>query len=122
MSDAQTHSAWQCPACGHKGNTTARKCSACSWLKPITDRDDIPTYGLPGLIESAEQLRDEVGNWMVKTVIAKGEHSTDPLAEALADIAMGNRRNWDLESARALEAELGACSDTVETFLSNRDL
>ena len=108
--------AWNCPACGHTGNTTARKCSACSWLRPVTEGDTI------NLIPVAEKLRDEVGNWMVKTVIARGEHRTDELAEALVDIAMGQRRDWDLESARALEAELDACSDTVETFLSNRDL
>lgn len=112
----KTHSAWQCPACGHKDNTTARKCSSCSWLKPVTNGDDI------NLIPIAEHLRDEVGNWMVKTVVARGEHSTDPLTEALVDIALGQRRDWDLESARALIAELDACDDTVETFLSNRDL
>jgi hypothetical protein len=82
----------------------------------VTDDDGV------NLIATAEHLRDEVGNWMVKTVIAKGEHTTDPLTEALADIAMGQRRDWDLESARALEVELGACSDTVEKFLTNRDL
>ena len=114
--DDKTHSAWQCPACGHKGNTTARKCSACSWLKPVTNGDDI------NLIPTAEHLRDEVGNWMVKTVHARGEHHTDALTEALVDIAMAQRRDWDLEAVTALNLELGACDDSVETFLSNRDL
>ncbi len=111
-----THSAWNCPACGHTGNTTARKCSSCSWLKPVTSGDDI------NLIPTAEHLRDEVGNWMVKTVHARGEHHTDALTEALVDIAMAQRRDWNLEAVTALNLELGACDDSVETFLSNRDL
>ncbi len=111
-----THSAWQCPACGHKDNTTARKCSACSWLRPADGGADIL------LIPTAERLRDEVGNWMVKTVHARGEHHTDALTEALVDIAMGQRRNWDTEAVAALNEGLSNCDDSVETFLSHRDL
>jgi hypothetical protein len=74
------------------------------------------------LIPIAEHLRDEVGNWMVKTVHARGEHHTDALTEALVDIAMGQRRDWDLEAVAVLNQELGASGESVETFLSNRDL
>ena len=118
MTDTTTHSAWQCPACGHKGNTTARKCSACSWLRPVPSDSGDSRH----LIASAENLRDEVGSSMVKTVVARGEHTTDTLAEALVDIAIGQRKDWTLEAAKALEVELSACDDSVETFLSNRDL
>lgn len=107
---------WNCPACGHEGNETARKCGACHYLKPAADDTVID------LIPAAETLRDEVGQKMVKTVLARGEHHTDDLTEALVGIAMGQQRDWSREAVEALVATLDGCDQTVDQFLESREL
>ena len=108
--------AWTCPSCGTEDLETDRKCTTCHYLRPARSDDTID------LVPGAELLRNECGNKMVKTVVAAGEHRTDPLTETLVDIAMGQKRNWTRAGVEALVASLDAEDRTVTQWLDDAGL
>lgn len=98
---------WQCPVCTHD-NTTARKCSECYYTKPPVNSWDLD--------EQVRLLREEAGTRKVRTIA----RTDSDLADALFDVAAGNRRYWDKISWRALLKRLDSCTLTVEAWLEER--
>ena len=101
---------WQCPACGHEGNTTARKCGECHYTKPPVSTTDLDAQ--------VELLLDEAGTRKVRAIA----RTDSDLADALFDVAAGNRRYWDKISWRALLKRLDSCNLTVKVWLEERDV
>ncbi len=100
---------WSCPECGHEGNTTARKCGECHYTKPPVNAHD--------LYPQVELLLEKAAGRKVKAVA----RTDSDLADALFDVAAGNRRHWDKISWRALLKRLDSCTLTVEAWLQERD-
>lgn len=101
--------AWQCPACGHKGNTTARKCGECYYTKP-----EVSTHDLD---DQVRLLLNTAGDRKVRAV-ARDESN---LADALFDVAAGTRQYWDKISWDALLKRLDNCNLKVEAWLREKD-
>ena len=100
---------WQCPECAHD-NTTARKCTECHYTKPPVNVHDLD--------EQKRLLLDEAGTRKVRAIA----RTDSPLADALFDVAAGNRRYWDRISWRALLKRLDSCNLTVKVWLEERDV
>ena len=100
---------WTCPACGHEGNTTARKCGECYYTRPSVSKADLD--------EQVTLLLREAPDRKVRTVA----RSESPLADALFDIAAGHRQYWDKISWDALLKRVDSCTLTVEDWLREKD-
>ena len=100
---------WQCPSCGHKGNTTARKCGECYYTKPEVSAHDLD--------DQVRLLLNTAGDRKVSAV-ARSESN---LADALFDVAAGTRQYWDRISWDALLKRLDSSNLKVETWLREKD-
>jgi hypothetical protein len=101
--------AWQCPECGHEGNTTARKCSECYYSRPPVNEHDLD--------DQVTLLLREAPDRKVRTVA----RSESPLADALFDIAAGHRQYWDKVSWDALLKRVDSCTLTVEDWIREKE-
>ncbi len=100
---------WTCPACGHEGNTTARKCGECYYSRP--------PVGEISLDEQVTLLLREAPDRKVRAVA----RSESEVADALIDVAAGHRHYWDKISWDALLKRLDSCTLTVEDWLREKD-